>query len=128
MKIDLNNSKPIFQQIVEGIQSAIAAGVYKPGERVPSTRDLALKLKVNANTVQRAYEELVRSGVLVSMRNRGKVVAKRAEPSATRLSENAVKEAFRAGVSIATSAGLSNRRIKELLDETLKSMHGKATA
>ncbi len=98
MKIDLKSSKPIFVQIEEGVQAAIASGVYKPGERVPSTRELAVKLKINPNTVQRAYEELVRSGVLVSMRNRGKIVAKRAEASATKQSEAAVLDAFKVGV------------------------------
>ena len=128
MKIDIKSSKPIFQQIVEGMHSAIAAGVFKPGERVPSTRDMAVKLKVNPNTVQRAYEELVRSGALVSMQNRGKFVAKRAEASATRRSENAVLTAFENGVAIARESGLSNRRIKELLETVLKSNQGRATA
>ena len=128
MKIDLKSSKPIYVQIEEGIQAAIASGVYKPGERVPSTRELAVKLKVNPNTVQRAYEELVRSGVLVSMRNRGKIVAKRAEASATKQSEAAVLDAFKIGVDIAWASGLNDRRIKELLDKVIKSRKGRATA
>jgi GntR family transcriptional regulator len=127
MKIDLKSSKPIYLQIVEGVHSAIASGVYKPGERVPSTRDLAIKLKVNPNTVQRAYEELVRSGSLVSMRNLGKVVAKRAESSATRQSEMNVESAFKTGVEIARASGLSSRRIRELLDKVLKASEGKAS-
>lgn len=128
MKVDLKSNKPIFQQIVEGMHAAIASGVYKSGERVPSTRDLAVKLKVNPNTVQRAYEELVRSGALVSMRNLGKVVANRAESSAVKQSEAAVQKAFQSGVEIARSSGLSSRRIKELLDVVLKSNRGKAIA
>ncbi|MEL7500459.1 MAG: GntR family transcriptional regulator [Planctomycetota bacterium] len=128
MKVNLKSSKPIFQQIVEGMQSAIAGGVYKAGERVPSTRDLAIKLKVNPNTVQKAYEELVRSGVLVSMRNRGKFVAKRAEHSATKQSELAIAEAFRNGVDIARASGLTNKKIKELLDRVIKASEGKAIA
>lgn len=128
MKIDLKSSQPIYLQIVEAMNSAIASKVYKPGERVPSTRDLAVKLKVNPNTVQRAYEELTRSGVLVSMRNLGKVVAKRAETSACRQSENAVERAFRSGVEIAKASGLDDRKIKDLLDKVLKSDRRKATA
>jgi GntR family transcriptional regulator len=128
MKVDLKSPKPIYLQIVEGMQAAIAAGVYKTGERVPSARELAVNLMVNPNTVQRAYEELVRNGVLVSMRNLGKVVAKRAESSATKQSEDAILDAFQNGVDIARASGLSNKRIKELLDIAIKASEGKATA
>jgi GntR family transcriptional regulator len=128
MKVDLQSSKPIFQQIVENMQSAIAGGVYKVGERVPSTRDLAVKLKVNPNTVQKAYEELVRNGVLVSMGNRGKVVARKAEASATKQSEAAIEKAFSDGVDLARASGLSHKRIKEILNKVLKNSEGKAIA
>lgn len=126
MKIDLKSAKPIFQQIVEGIHSAIASGVYRTGERIPSARDLAIRLKVNPNTVQKAYEELTRSGVLASMGNRGKVVAKRGEPSATRQSEKAVEESFRSGVELAIASGLDKEKIQEILDRVFKSYLGKA--
>src|SRR6056297_2912412 len=125
MKVDLKSPKPIYLQIVEGMQAAIAAGVYKTGERVPSARELAVNLMVNPNTVQRAYEELVRNGVLVSMRNLGKVVAKQAESSATKQSEGAILDAFQNGVDIARASGLSNKRIKELLDIAIKANEGK---
>ena len=72
MRIDAKSSVPVFRQIVEGMQSAIAAGVYRPGETIPSTRDLALQLTVNPNTVQRAYSTLVELGVLESRRGKGK--------------------------------------------------------
>jgi len=126
LKINLKSAKPIYQQIVEGIHSAIASGIYKAGERIPSARDMAIRLKVNPNTVQKAYEELTRSGVLTSLGNKGKVVAKRGEPSATRHSEQAIEDAFRAGVELAIASGLDKERIQEILDRVFKSFKGRA--
>ena len=68
MEIDLTSSVPIFRQIVDGICAAVAAGVYKPGELIPSVRQQAIALLVNPNTVQRAYEQLERDGLLVTRR------------------------------------------------------------
>lgn len=128
MRIDPKSSTPVFRQIVEEMQSSIAAGVYQPGETIPSTRNLAIELKVNPNTVQKAYEELVNLGVLESRRGLGKVVASRGGKSALQQSEKAVLEAFRRGVDLARSAGLSNRRIRELLNDCLQSSLMKARA
>jgi GntR family transcriptional regulator len=71
MEIDLNSAIPIFRQIVDGICAAVAAGIYKPGELIPSVRQQAVTLLVNPNTVQRAYEHLERQGLLVGRRGSG---------------------------------------------------------
>ena len=75
MEIDLASSVPIFRQIVDGICAAVAAGVYKPGELIPSVRQQAITLLVNPNTVQRAYEQLERDGLLLTRRGSGMEVA-----------------------------------------------------
>ena len=62
MSVDPNNPIPIYQQIADNIRRSIAAGVYRPGEMIPSLRVLALELTVNPNTVQRAFETLEREG------------------------------------------------------------------
>lgn len=128
MRIDSKSATPVYQQIVEGMQSAIAAGVYRVGEEVPSTRSLAMELHVNPNTVQKAYEELVRNGVLESRRGLGKVVAAAGESSAIQQSEKSVRAAFVNGVELARSAQLGNVRIREILDEVIKANPKRATA
>lgn len=128
MRIDSKSATPVYLQIVQGLQSAIAAGIYKAGEEVPSTRALALELHVNPNTVQRAYEELVQAGVLLSRRGMGKVVADRGGKSAVKRSESSVQAAFLEGVAIARASNIGNVRIRELLDEVIKSMPKRATA
>ena len=81
-RIEPHSHVPIYLQIVEYLRSAIAAGVYRPGEALPSLRALALDLKVNPNTVQRAYDEMDRQGLIKSQRGVGMFVAERGARSA----------------------------------------------
>jgi len=111
MKIDADNPVPIFQQIVDRLTSAVAAGVYKPGELVPSVRQQALHLLVNPNTVQRAYEHLEREGVLVSRRGSGMAVADGAPELAAARSLEGVRGAFVQGIEAGKAAKLSRTTI-----------------
>jgi GntR family transcriptional regulator len=119
MQINPGSHVPIFRQIVEGVQSSIAAGIFRPGEVLPSVRVLALELQVNPNTVQRAYEELERLGVVESRRGVGKFVSRRGAESALDQSEDSVREAFRRGVELARAADLPEKRIRKLFHGTL---------
>lgn len=74
MNIDFNTSTPIYLQIILEFKRRIAVGVLKPGEKVPSQRDLAALLKVNANTVQRAYREMETLGMVETLRGQGTFV------------------------------------------------------
>ncbi len=67
--------KPLFRQICEKICDDVARGVWVPGQRFPSVRDLAVSIGVNPNTVQRALSELEEDGILVSKRGDGRFVA-----------------------------------------------------
>ena len=62
--INPSDPAPIWRQIEEGVRRLIALGALKPGAAVPSVRDLARDLRVNPNTVARAYQRLTDSGVL----------------------------------------------------------------
>ena len=111
MKIDAENPVPIFQQIVDRLMASVAAGVYKPGELVPSVRQMALNLLVNPNTVQRAYEHLERQGVLVSRRGSGMAVADDAKAISVARSMEGVRGAFAQGIETGTAARLSRATI-----------------
>ena len=128
MRIDPKSHVPVYLQIVEGIRSSIAAGVFLPGETVPSVRVLALELQVNPNTVQRAYEELERREVIESRRGVGKFVSRRGKRSAVTQSEVAVRADFSRGIEIARSADLPVSRIRVLFDECLAEASGKTRA
>ena len=119
MQIDPSSHVPIFRQIVEGVQSSIAAGIFRPGEVLPSVRVLALELQVNPNTVQRAFEELERLGVVEARRGVGKFVARGGARSAVDQSEDAVRDAFRRGVDLARAADFPDRRTRKLFHDVL---------
>lgn len=90
-------SSPIYLQIIERLETAIAAGTYPPGSKMPSVRDLALEAGVNPNTVQRAFAELEREGYLHSQRTTGRYVTEdRQRLSALRISlgRKYIKELF----------------------------------
>lgn len=72
----LNESLPIYMQIMDHIRAAIISGELKAGEKIASVRELAEAFGVNPNTMQRALSELEREGLLVSERTAGRFVTK----------------------------------------------------
>ncbi len=118
MRIDSGSYVPIYNQIVQQIRSAIAAGIYQPGEMLPSQRTLALKLHVNPNTVRRAYEHLERAGVVVARQGLGMFVRKGGEKKARRREIDALREQF-VQVIKTVVADLEAERIEEIFREAL---------
>lgn len=74
MAWNLNSDRPIYAQILEVIQIRIISGQYKPGEKIPSVRELAAEAGVNPNTMQKALAELERSGLVMAQRTSGRIV------------------------------------------------------
>lgn len=74
MDLEFSTSIPIYLQIIEEFKRQIATGQLRPGDKLPSQRDLAAQLKVNANTVQRAYREMEILGLVETLRGQGTFV------------------------------------------------------
>lgn len=74
MAWEMSSDRPIYTQLYDKILIRIVCGIYKAGTRLPSVRDLAAEASVNPNTMQRAFTELERSGLIVTQRNSGRVV------------------------------------------------------
>jgi GntR family transcriptional regulator len=74
-QIDFGDTLPIYDQVVRQIKFAVAGGVLKENELVPSVRELARELTINPNTVARAYHRLQDDGILTSVRGTGLAVA-----------------------------------------------------
>lgn len=76
LPIDLDHASgvPIYVQLKEAIRDAVRAGAYSQGTRLPTVRQLAVQLRINANTVSRAYADLEREGVISSQQGRGTFV------------------------------------------------------
>jgi GntR family transcriptional regulator len=82
VSIDPRDATPIYAQLERGLRAAIATGRLREGDQLPTVRQLAVDLRVNANTVARVYADLERAGVLETRRGVGSFV--RAAPSKAR--------------------------------------------
>ena len=74
MSWSLDDTRPIYLQLEDIIKSKIIAGIYKPGQKLPSVRELAAEAAVNPNTMQKAFTELERTGLIVTRRTSGRTV------------------------------------------------------
>lgn len=73
--IDKLSGKPVYEQIIEGIEKNILMGIYPEGSVLPSLRELSVTLGINPNTIQKSYAELIRRGVIIPSPGSGTYVA-----------------------------------------------------
>ena len=112
MKWKFSDDVPIYLQIIELMKVDIASGKYKSGDKLPAVRDLAMEAGVNPNTVQRAYTELEREGLVQSERTSGRFVsidASKTNEVREDLSRTYIEELF---VHL-RSLGMDDRSIKD---------------
>ena len=91
-QIDFSSGKPIYVQIVEQTERFILSEAYTVGEKLPSVRELSVKLSVNPNTVARAYNELCLKGIIVSLAGKGFFVSENAKEAITKNSAELMTE------------------------------------
>src|SRR5580765_2500679 len=75
VSIDPRDATPIYAQLERGFRAAIASGRLRSGDQLPTVRQLAVELRVNANTVARVYAELERAGVIETRRGVGSFIS-----------------------------------------------------
>ena len=83
VSVDTRDPTPIYAQLERGLRAAVATGRVRPGDQLPTVRQLAVELRINANTVARVYGELERAGVIETRRGVGSFItaaATRAHP------------------------------------------------
>src|SRR5688572_31893516 len=103
--ISQSDDRPIYLQIMDEIRRAIVLGTLKADEPLPSVRQLSAELRVNPNTVQQAYRELEREGVVYVRRGQGTYVAEALSNADDRsklargIAERALREAYRNGIA-----------------------------
>lgn len=121
IEIDPNKPVPIFNQIMDGVRLAIAAGRIVPGDRIPSIRDLAVELRVNPNTVAKAYQELERSGLVSVKRGMGYFVSESDNGQISRRERHAlfnglIDDLIASGVRLGLDTGELRRLIEKKLE------------
>lgn len=108
MQVSINTTdpRPIYLQIMDEIRRALVLGTLKPGDPLPSIRQLASELRINPNTVAQAYRELEREGLAYVQRGQGTYVSPDVQPGreerralARDVAKRALLEAHRSGLS-----------------------------
>jgi len=108
LRLDLRSGVPVYRQIIDQVLGGISAGSLKPGDQLPTVRQLAVDLAVNANTVARVYAQLERDGMLETRRGVGTFVRESPSPQATRAHrERELRELIRRFVGDAALLGFT---------------------
>jgi DNA-binding transcriptional regulator YhcF (GntR family) len=118
ISIDRGSDIPVYRQIIEKITSLVASGDLKPGDRLPPERELAITLGIARGTITKAYEELVRSGILEAAQGRGSFVSSRQDVLPRGRKERAV-ELINNLVNELDALRFSFREIKSIVDLVL---------
>ena len=120
IEVDSSGGLPVYERIVRGIKYAIARGEYRPGERLPSVRGLAVALLVNPNTVARAYRQLEREGIVVTRRGDGMFVADRAPLICRRTRKSQVADGIAQALREAVASGVAPAQIRAIVNRELR--------
>lgn len=116
--LSASDPRPMYQQIVDQITARVMAGDWRPGQALPSIRELAASSQVSVITVKRAYEELERAGVISTRHGKGSVVAERSEQTRLLL-EAALQQHLHEAIAQALRLGLDRNSLHRQLDAAL---------
>ena len=122
LTIDVSDSRPIYQQVVDGVKALIAGGHLREGAALPSVRQLAGDLGVNFNTIAIAYRQLQEAGFVSVRHGAGSVVSSRPErevPSET------LRKGLRGALAEMMLAGLDDREIVAAVRQELERLRAK---
>ena len=120
-KLDPKSGVPFYRQIIDQIRYGVASGELKVGEQLPTVRALAVQLKVNLNTVSKAYRELEIQSVLETQQGTGTFIGSIRVQISTEERQNKIANICSEFLSIASSYGFS---IEEMINELKKRQGG----
>jgi len=120
IRINESSPIPIYQQIIEGMQREILAGVFGADDRLPSIRDLAIALKVNPNTISRAYQELANAGTIYFKRGQGAYVTAKSADDLLEQAKSEMAKHILEIIAIARSMNLDRQQVRKIFDTVLE--------
>lgn len=122
IQIATGDPRPIFRQIVDQVRLQIATGELVPGSKLPSVRGLALQLRVNVNTVAKAYNELTAEGVLESQKGVGVFIREPRQRLSEDERERRLEEAVQQFVAAVLPLGFDAATLLERVGEGLEGL------
>ena len=118
-QIEYNSGIPVYRQIINQASAAVAAGAFKPGDQLPTIRALSEQLKLNPNTVAKAYRELELKGVIISERGSGSFIQEQPSAPAPNAKEKKarLKDLYHRLLADAASSGLTESELLSFIKE-----------
>ena len=121
LQIDFRSGLPIYTQIVNQVQAQVVGGRLKPGDQLPTVRALAEELRVNFNTVARAYRILDEARIISTQQGRGTYITEIPPPKVTeKLRKESLQALTQKYINEAMQLGSSKAEISEIFKEQLK--------
>jgi GntR family transcriptional regulator len=118
--IQANSPEPVYEQIVRQVQDAVASGALEPGAALPTVRQLAGDLRLNRNTVARAYKQLEDRGVILTAGRKGTFVREQASREIERIKASRAERSMQHLVAALLRDGLSGAQITALFNDALR--------
>ncbi len=119
LNLNFDLDQPIYLQIIDEIKRAIVRGELAPGAKIPSQRELAQQIKVNPNTVQKAYQEMERIRLVETLRGQGTFICNEPELLES-IRTDMAKEALEIFINNVKSLGFGPEDIREMVESALK--------
>ena len=121
LQIDFRSGLPIYTQIVNQVQSQVVTGLLKPGDQLPTVRALAEELRVNFNTIARAYRLLDEARIISTQQGRGTYITEIPPPNVTeKLRRESLEALTHRFISEAMRLDFSKAEINQMVKEQLK--------
>ena len=121
LQIDFRSGLPIYTQIVNQVQSQIASGILKPGDQLPTVRALAEELRVNFNTVARAYRILDEARIISTQQGRGTYITEIPPPHVSeKLRRETLEALTHRYISEAIRLGFSKSETRQMVGDQIK--------
>lgn len=124
LTIDTKKNVPIYEQIIQQVKELCAKQILQPNEKLPSVREMSSLIVVNPNTVSKAYKELERQGVIVTIRGKGTFIAEDLVIEASARERSELKESFRQLLIESYYLGIDKEELFEWLEEIFQELGG----
>ncbi len=120
-QIDIMSRVPVYEQLIRQAEKFILLGVLNAGDKLPSVRQLSAELSINPNTIQKAFTELDRRGIIFSVNGRGNFVSDKAL-KALEVSRRTAFSDIKEQIKDFALAGISREELHEYIDEIYDEM------
>jgi len=115
--VDTRSGVPIYKQIVRQVEKGVIGGLLKPGDQLPTVREVALELTINPNTVARAYRDLEQEGIIESIQGRGTFISGNLPHPSMEDKEMIIKDKIEELIREARQLNISQAKLVKMLDE-----------